>query len=809
MFNIREYRKNPDRLSDLLPWAALIAPGIVLNKDGSFQRTLRYRGPDLDSATETELITTAARVNNAVKRMGANWAIFAESQRVVTDRYPDAEFHVPLAALIDAERRTLFMDRRHFENLCYLTLVYLPPSDQTRKISALFLNKPHDGVQYRESLEEFRVETDRILDLLAAVFPEVAFLDDDQTLTYLHSTISFKRYLVRSPDIPMYLDALLADTPLIGGIEPRLGSTRFCAVSVAGFPGKCTPGLLDALNRLAIPYRWTTRFIPMDKIEALSELKKYRKRWFSRRKGLVTLVKESLTGTESALVDSDAANKAADANEALQEVADDLVSYGYFTTTVVIADEDFKALERKTRSVEKTINSLGLVTITESVNAVEAWLGTLPGHCRANVRRPILNTLNLAHLMPISAVWAGPEKNRHLDAPVVLHAITSGSTPYRLSLHVNDVGHTMIVGPTGSGKDVLMATLQAQFLRYQGAQIYIFDKGGSSRALTAGIGGDFYDLGADANSLSFQPLAGIDKEAERTWATEWIVEILRQENLAITPVVKANVWSALNSLASAPVEQRTISGFIALTQNSNIRQALTFISLDGPLGRIFDASSDTLNYSPWQVFEMEHLMNIPTAIAPALSYLFHRLEQRFTGRPTMLFLNEAWIFLDHPVFSPKIREWLKVCRKLNVSVVFATQGLADVVDSHIASALIESCPTRIFLPNDRALQEETAQIYYRFGLNERQVRTLALAQPKRQYYYQSSLGNRLFELGLGPLAMAYCAVCKKEEQKEVQRILETYGREGFNAEWLRRKGLPWAVEMLEQAYNSQNEEAIT
>jgi type IV secretion system protein VirB4 len=742
-------------------------------------------------------MATAARVNNAFKRFGSRWAICAESQRVVADRYPEARFQNPLAALIDAERRVFFMDQTHFENFCYLTLVYLPPSEQTRKIAASFLeNSGKRGVDYRDLLADFQVETGRIVDLLQGVLPEIAFLDDDQTLTYLHSTISPKRHQVRRPEIPMYLDALLPDTPLVGGLEPRLGTTRISAVSVTGFPGRCTPGLLDSLNRLSIAYRWTTRFIPMDKSEALAELRKYRRQWFSKRKGIVTLLKETITGTESSLVDSDATNKADDADQALQEAADDAVSYGYFTATVILTDDDPKALEQKTRAVEKTINSLGLVTITESINTVEAWLGSLPGHCRANVRRPILNTLNLAHLMPISAVWAGPEKNHHLDAPVVLHAVTSGSTPYRLSLHVHDVGHTMIVGPTGSGKDVLMATLQAQFLRYPNAQIYIFDKGGSSRALTAGLGGDFYDLGADTNSLSFQPLAGIDNEQERSWATEWILEILRQENLPITPTIKAHVWSALTNLASAPVEQRTISGFIALSQNSGIRQALTFISIDGPLGRIFDATSDTLSYSHWQVFEMENLMNLPSAIAPALSYLFHRLEQRFTGAPTMLFLNEAWVFLDNPVFSPKIREWLKVCRKLNVSVVFATQGLADVVNSHIASALIESCPTRIFLPNDHALQEETAQIYYRFGLNERQVRILAMAQPKRQYYYQSSLGNRLFELGLGPLALAYCAVSRKEEQKEVQRILEEHGKEGFNAEWLRQKDLTWAAEML-------------
>ena len=792
MFNIGEYRKNPDRLADLLPWAALIAPGVVLNKDGSFQRTVSYRGPDLDSATESELMAVTARVNNAIKRLGSNWAIFAESQRVIADQYPEPNFQDhPLAALIDGERQGYFQNQTHFENFSFLTFVYLPPSDQAGRVAAGFLeNSSKKAVDYQDLLNAFRVETDRIADLLKGVFPEISFLSNDETLTYLHSTISPKRHLVRTPEIPMYLDAVLPDTPLIGGLEPRLGKTLLSMISVVGYPGSCTPGLLDNLNRLDIAYRWTTRYLPMDKNDALSELKTYRKRWFAKRKGMMTMLKETVTGTESALTDSDATNKAQDADLALQELADDLVSYGYLTATVVVSDQDPKVLEVKTRAVEKTINSLGLVTITENMNAVEAWLGSLPGHTRANVRRPPLNSLNLAHLMPVSAVWAGPEKNRHFDAPVLMHTITSGSTPFRLSLHVNDVGHTMIIGPTGAGKDVLMATMQAQFMRYSGAQVYIFDKGGSSRALTAGMRGDFYDLGADSSNLAFQPLAGINDESERTWATGWILEILHQESLPLTPLIKASVWSTLSTLASAPVPERTISGFIALSQHTGIRQALAFLSIDGPLGRIFDATSDTLNYSHWQVFEMEVLMNMPAAIAPALSYLFHRLEQRFDGSPTMLFLNEAWIFLDNPVFSPKIREWLKVCRKLNVSVVFATQGLNDVVDSAIASTLIESCPTRIFLPNGKALQEETAQVYYRFGLNKRQVQILALSQPKRQYYYQSSLGNRLFELGLGPLALAYCAVSSKEEQKKIQQILGTHGKEGFNAAWLQHKCLP-------------------
>lgn len=798
MYSIKEYRQNPDRLTDLLPWAALVGPGVILNKDGSFQKSIAFRGPDLDSATESELVAVAARLNNVFKRLGSGWAIFAEAQRHVSSRYPKSSFPDPITYLIDEERRSLFEENAHFESMYYLTFVYLPPPDSAGKVAAMFIENTAGGkssVDYRAHLTGFTVEVNRVIDLLGGVLPEVRPLTDEETLTYLHSTVSTKRHPVRVPEVPMYLDAVLADTPLVGGLEPRLGKHRIKAVSIMGFPGSSIPGILDALNRLAIEYRWSTRYIAMDKVDAQQELTKYKRQWFSKRKGVVTMIKELVTGGESVMTDSDAENKAFDADAALQEVSDDVVSYGYFTATVAVWDEDPKRLEAKTRAVEKVINSTGFTTISENMNAVEAWLGTVPGHCRANVRRPLLNTLNLAHLLPISAVWAGPDRNKHLEGPVLLHGVTSGSTPFRLSFHVGDVGHAMVVGPTGSGKSVLLSLLEAQFPRYKDAQVYIFDKGGSSRALTAGVGGEFYDLGEEGG-LAFQPLANIDNELERSWATEWVLDLFRQENVQITPSVKAETWAALSSLSTAPREQRTISGLMALLQNLDLRQALTTYTIDGQFGHILDATSDSLSYGKWQAFEMETLMHTPAVVPPVLSYLFHRLEKRFTGVPTKLILDEAWVFFDNPIFAAKIREWLKVLRKTNTQVLFATQNLTDIANSAIASALIESCPTRIFLPNDKATEEGTAEIYRRFGLNERQIHMLAQATPKRHYYYQSPMGNRLFELGLGPLALAYCAASSKEDQKIVKTILREKGKEGFNREWLTYKGLTWALELL-------------
>jgi type IV secretion system protein VirB4 len=356
----------------------------------------------------------------------------------------------------------------------------------------------------------------------------------------------------------------------------------------------------------------------------------------------------------------------------------------------------------------------------------------------------------------------------------------------------------LVVGPTGAGKSVLLALLALQFRRYPDAQLYVFDKGFSARAAVLAMGGAHHALGLGADTgeaLAFQPLRPIDDAAQRSWAAEWIAALLTHERVPLTPEVKDAIWSALASLASAPPEERTLTGLALLLQSNALRTALGAYTLDGPYGRLLDAAEETFRLADVQCFETEALMGEAGVVAPVLSYLFHRLEERFTGKPTLLVLDEAWIFLDHPLFAARIREWLKTLRKKNVAVLFATQSLADIAGSSIAPAIVESCPQRIFLPNDRAMEPQTRAAYERFGLNPRQIELIARATPKRHYYLQSQRGNRLFELGLGPVALALCGASDPATQARIDALLAD-GDNDFAARFLAAAGLPWAAECL-------------
>jgi type IV secretion/conjugal transfer VirB4 family ATPase len=803
MMNLSEYRRSTACFADFLPWAALVDEGIVLNKDGAFQRTARFRGPDLDSSVPAELVAVAGRLNNALRRLGSGWAVFVEAQRYQSNAYPPSSCPDVASALVDAERRAQFEEEgAHYESAYFLTFLYLPPAENAARAERFLYEGRERGeaADAREVLRGFVDRTERVLQLVEGFMPECRWLDDGETLTYLHACVSTKCHRVRVPEIPMYLDALLADQPLTGGLEPMLGGQHLRVLTIVGFPTATTPGILDDLNRLAFPYRWSTRAIMLDKADATKLLTKIRRQWFAKRKSVAAILKEVMTNETSSLIDTDASNKAIDADAALQELGSDSVGEAFVTATITVWDENPRVADERLRLVEKVIQGRDFTSMVETFNAVDAWLGSLPGHVYANVRQPPVSTLNIAHMIPLSAVWAGPPRDAHLGAPPLFFARTEGSTPFRFSLHVGDVGHTLVVGPTGAGKSVLLVLMALQFRRYAGSQVFAFDFGGSIRAAALAMKGDWHDLGgalsdSAAEPVALQPLAMIDDAAERGWAAEWIAAILAREKIDMTPEAKEHLWSALTSLASAPAGERTLTGLSVLLQSQSLKRALQPYCLGGAFGRLLDAEAERLGSAAVQVFETEGL--IGTGAAPAvLSYLFHRIEGQLDGRPTLLIIDEGWLALDDEGFAGQIREWLKTLRKKNASVVFATQSLSDIDGSAIAPAIIESCPTRLFLPNERAIEPQITAIYRRFGLNDRQIEILARATPKRDYYCQSRRGNRLFELGLEEFALAFTAASSKSDQAMIERVLAEHGRDGFVTGWLAARGLGWAADLV-------------
>jgi type IV secretion system protein VirB4 len=813
MFNVSEYRKKPELLADRLPWALMAGAGTVLGKDGHFQKTYSYRGPDLASSTKDELVAVVARVNNALMRLGEGYTLWVEARRELQSSYPRASWPDPISLVVDEERRRRFERGTFYDTEYYLTLVWQPPRPRQERLLTKLFKREGGGPAMKqerrhpihEQLARFEAVVGEVAGILSGVFPAFRALDDDETLTYLHGCVSTRRHPVQMPEVPMYLDALLADEVLEAGTRVKLGDRALEVLTIRGYPGSTLPGILEGLNQLAFPYRATTRFICLSKEQARSELERYQRGWFAQREGLLSLVSQLMGMGASQLANQDALNKAGEVGMGLEVLQNDSVAFGYLTQVVVVEGATRQEAEERIAQVAKTIQSRGFATVIEGLHSKDAWLSTHPGNVWAHVRRPLMHSLNVAHMLPLSAVWAGSPTQTHLKAAPHLWTQTTGNTPFRLSTNVGDVGHTLVLGPTGAGKSVLLNLLGLQWLKYPGSRVVVFDKGASSLAACLGVAGTFHDPGKQP--LKLQPLGRVDEESERGVAAQWLEQIARREGVVVDPALRIRIWEALEQLAGIPRELRTMSSFCKYVQSRALREGLQRYVQGGSFGALFDGDSEELALSRWVSFEMEALMQDHQGAVPAyLSYLFHRLEQLFDGgKPTLLILDEAWTFLDDPQFAERIRSWLKVLRKKRVYVVFASQSLADAMESPLAPTLLEACQTRLLLPNAQASAPQVRAYYEHLGLNARQIQLISQATPKQHYYYQSKLGDRLFELGLGPVQLAFCAASSPDDLATLRTIARNHPPEARGQAWLEACGLNEARLLVQRVTESANQ----
>ena len=438
----------------------------------------------------------------------------------------------------------------------------------------------------------------------------------------------------------MHLDAILVDEPLTGGLEPRLGDAHLRTLTIMGFPSQTWPGLLDELNRLAFPYRWSTRAICLDKTDAAKVLTRIRRQWFAKRKSIMAILKEVMTNEASALLDTDAANKALDADarapgarlrcSSARPMSPRPSRSG--TRMPAVADEQL-------RLVEKIIQGRDFTCMRETR---ERGRGLARQPARACLRQcppaadldpqPRPHDAALGGLGRAGTERASRRRRRSSSRE------TEGATPFRFSLHVGDVGHTLVVGPTGAGKSVLLALMALQFRRYAGrAGLRLrFRRLDPRRRARHGRRLARSRRRArrttTAEPVALQPLARIDDAGERAWAAEWVAALLAREGVTVTPELKEHLWSALTSLASAPPSERTLTGLSVLLQSNALKQALQPYTVGGPWGRLLDAEAERLGDAEVQAFETEGL--IGSGAAPAvLSYLFHRIEDRLRRPP--------------------------------------------------------------------------------------------------------------------------------------------------------------------------------
>lgn len=814
MVALRSFRHTGPSFADLVPYAGLVDDGIVLLKDGSLMAGWYFAGPDSESSTDAERNEVSRQINTILARLGSGWMIQVEALRIPTTHYParkDGHFPDAVTRAIDEERRAHFeRERGHYESRHAVILTWRPPESKRTKLSKYIYSDEESRKQsyadtvlfvFKNAIREIEQYLGNSLSIQRMRTRQTAerggerIARYDELFQFVRFCITGESHPVRLPDVPMYLDWLVT-AEYEHGLTPTVDGRFVGVVAIDGLPAESWPGILNILDQMPLTYRWSSRFMFLDEVEARNRLERTRKKWQQKVRPFF----DQLFQTQSRSVDQDAMAMVAETQDAIAEAASQLVAYGYYTPVIVLQEHDADRLREKCEGIRRVIQAEGFGARIETLNATEAFLGSLPGNWYANIREPLIHTRNLADLLPLNSVWSGSPVAPcpfYAEGSPPLMQVASGSTPFRLNLHVDDVGHSLIFGPTGSGKSTLLALIAAQFRRYKDAQIFAFDKGRSLMPLTLAAGGDHYEIGGGAGEgaeLAFCPLAELATDADRAWASEWIEMLVVLQGVTVTPDHRNAISRQVALMAAAP--GRSLSDFVSGVQMREIKDALHHYTVDGPMGHLLDAERDGLVLGGFQTFEIEELMNMgERSLVPVLTYLFRRIEKRLTGAPSLILLDEAWLMLGHPVFRDKIREWLKVLRKANCAVVLATQSISDAERSGIIDVLKESCPTKICLPNGSAREPGTREFYERLGFNERQVEIVSNAIPKREYYVTSPIGRRLFDMALGPVALAFVGASGRDDLKRITDLKKEHGR-AWPSHWLQTRGIAHAETLL-------------
>ena len=814
MFNTRiNSGRKRNLLHARLPWWYMVAPGVVALKYDGFQRTMRFRGPDVASLEQYSLTGQMERLNDALRRLRGQYSLHIEAQRINATDYPGDDLTEegrrevwpdPVSWMLDEERREHFKAGEHFENVQYITFVYKCAGKAARGARNLMVRQaePEPVASYRDELTEFLRQTEgvRVLlaDLCQGARSDCRWLDDGETLEFLHNTVSTNRHKVKPSMGHARVDHEIADCPVIGGTHPKLGDCHLRTITITNIP-ETAPAILDRLNELGFEYRWSCRWLPFDYGAGLEVIQSRKKDWgmFAMPfKHFVAQYMHADAGEEN--ITSDAMTD--DAGAAMEAAKDEALAIGKCQINITVWHPDKITINKRVAQVVEVIEKCQMGAKRFGVAALDTWLGTLPGHIFADVRQPIRTSVNLAHLIPWAAAWSGARENTYFKQKLgygePLAIVDSDrNTPFRLNLHHGDIAATLALGPPGAGKSTLANLLACQYLRYPVAKVVTIDIGRSADVRTRLLDGTVYYVGK-IGGIGFQPLARIDDLDWRAWALEWVLGLLAGQRIEITAKVKTDVSKALADVARNPVADRTLTE-LSVSLPSYLKPAINHFCVDGDYKNLIDDSEERISDARCVTFEMGDLMSKDQVIGPVLEYIFFYLEKVvFTGQPVLLLIDEAWRFLNNPIFVDRFNSWLRMLRKKNVAPVFFTQFLHDAIEGPLAAALNEAAPNRIYLANDKAREPQTQASYLKLGANAVECEMIASMIPKRHYYYSSSEGKRVFELSLGPIGLEVCGSSYTDALLTCDRLARNEGPASFAELWFDARGMKWAAELV-------------
>ena len=397
-------------------------------------------------------------------------------------------------------------------------------------------------------------------------------------------------------------------------------------------------------------------------------------------------------------------NQIYEIEEAVELLNSNEISFGYHNFCIEVFAENEQDINTSTANVINRLVSRGFHTIIESYNLENAFWSKFPGNDYLAGRMRLINSLNLSGMASLHMYPTGIVKNAFWGDYITIFTTTS-NTLYYFNFHVNDVGHTVIIGPTGTGKTVLLNFLCVQAQKFK-PKMFFFDKDHGAEIFIRSINGEYNIINPNI-SCFFNPLQLKETPENKSFLLEWLISLATSLNFSPSSKDINFLNQAIEGSFKLMKQDRNLTnflGFLETETENNITSKIRLWTQGKTYGKIFDNTEDKINFTSNRVFgfEMQHLIDNPTILQPVLLYLFHRITNALDGSPTMIILDEAWALINNDTFGPKIQNWLKTLRKKNAIVIFATQSVEDAINSKISATIIQQTATQIFFPNPKA-----------------------------------------------------------------------------------------------------------
>jgi type IV secretion system protein VirB4 len=724
-----KFSKRELPMSDFIPYDYHWDKETIITKNKELMQIIKLEGFSFETADDDAVDMKKLVRNSLYKSMAdGTFSLYFHTIRRRQGAYPEGDFPKGFARDLNNHWKKRHHSRSTFVNDLYITVVRRYDTRGVANVENWFnrfeqkANKDAEGTQLREIHKELKEAIYRVLAtfkdygarLLTTKMTEYGPVSEPlEFLGRLINGVSQQQVLVPSMQIAKYL----AVNRLYFGqkaIEIRTPTgTRYAGiVSIREYSPHTAAGIMDAFLQLPFEFIISQSYQFLNRSSNLQSMQLRQRRMMQAQDLAVSQVHEISTALDLAVGGH--------------------IAFGEHHLTVTCFEDSLNGLEAAMSMAVAELVNVGIHPVREQMVLEQCYWSMQPANWDYIARKSKINTLNISAFAAMHNYPVGKAADNHWGDAVSVFDTTSG-TPYFFNFHSRDVGHTMIVGPTGAGKTVLMNFLTAQAQKFK-CRTFLFDKDRGSEVFVRAIGGQ-YTLINPGKRCYFNPLQLDDTSENRNFITEWLQSLVSingeplsaEENDIVLKAVDGNY-----NLAKEDRMLRNIAPFMGLDTPGSLAGRLKPWHSGGRYANLFDDIRDVVDFQSDTVFgfEMGEVLENKGCLIPVLLYLFHRIQLSLDGTPTIIVLDEAWALIDNKVFAAKIKDWLKTLRKLNGMVVFATQSVEDALNSEISDTLVQQTATQIFLPNPKA----TDAYRKAFMLSEREFTLLKTTDPGSRYF---------------------------------------------------------------------------